>query len=358
MRGLVMERKPVQKKVFGVSLDASDDTGSLQLKQAAMMAKEISDDAFFAGPYDVLVENLPDNHGFILKGQFPIPSWLGPRPLPSDRPRVNSKHFESFYENNGFLGISKQIKNFVIEKIFPATPLMIGIDHSLTGGVLSALAERYGAENISVIVLDQHFDAIPPPIRIKAYFQDKGGSNMGPYLMPFSNLGSDKYSCGSFLAYLMKEGTVMPENLLFIGVADYPKNPLNENWKRFKSAYKDFEEKGCQFFPQWLFKETYFEKLCHFVSENIKTPYVYVSLDLDVGAMNCIHAARYMDTQGISRENILDIAYVIANNVEKGTFSLVGLDVMEFNTHFLGIKTGDGIEDRTIDVVKDFILTL
>ena len=328
------------------------------MKQAAMTAREISDDVFYDSPYDTLVENLPDDHGFDLQGKFPIPSWLGPRPLPADRPLITSEHFGSFYENKGFWETSRQIKHFVMEKIFPATPLMIGIDHSSTGGVLSALAERYGAENIGVIVLDQHFDAIPPSIRIKAHLLDQGSSITEQILMPFSNANSDEYSCGNFLAYLMEEGAVMPENLLFIGVADYPMNTMNENWRPFVEAYRDFEQRGCHFFPQWLFREPYLDKLTHFVSEHIKTPYVYVSLDLDIGAMNCIHAARYMDTPGISREKLLDIAKVIANNLKEDTFSLIGLDVMEFNTHFLGINTGDGIEDRTIDVVKNFILSL
>ena len=37
---------------------------------------------------------------------------------------------------------------------------------------------------------------------------------------------------------------------------------------------------------------------------------------------------------------------------------LVGFDIMEFNMHFLGIKTADGVEDSTLPLVEDFIKRL
>jgi hypothetical protein len=34
---------------------------------------------------------------------------------------------------------------------------------------------------------------------------------------------------------------------------------------------------------------------------------------------------------------------------------MIGLDIMEFNMHFLGIETPGGIKDDTLNLVKDFI---
>lgn len=45
---------------------------------------------------------------------------------------------------------------------------MLGVDHSLTAGVVSALSEKYGRENLGIIVLDQRFDAIPLSVRLES----------------------------------------------------------------------------------------------------------------------------------------------------------------------------------------------
>ena len=85
---------------------------------------------------------------------------------------------------------------------------------------------------------------------------------------------------------------------------------------------------------------------------------MYVSLDLDVGAYRSINAARYMDGPGITRENLLDIARIIAEGSQNGKFLLVGFDIMEFNIHFLGIETAEGGKDFTLPLVHEFIKTL
>jgi hypothetical protein len=65
-----------------------------------------------------------------------------------------------------------------------------------------------------------------------------------------------------------------------------------------------------------------------------------------------------MDGPGINKQNILDIAGIIADGSRNGSFILVGFDIMEFNMHFLGIKAADGAEDSTLPLVRDFMKTL
>ncbi|MBW1801983.1 MAG: arginase family protein, partial [Deltaproteobacteria bacterium] len=221
--GPSMENGTPKRKIFGVALDASDDPISLHLKLGSMMAREKGDNHWYADPYDALIEKLPHGPHLEYVGKFPVPSWLGPRPLLSDRPLVHSENFQRFYDEKGFLKISQQVKDFVTEKILPDTPVMIGIDHSATGGVLSALSEHHGAENISVVVLDQHFDALPASLRTEAGLRAHRNLEPDMITMPFGTLGSDEYCCGNFWAYLMDDGALLPENLSFIGVADYPR---------------------------------------------------------------------------------------------------------------------------------------
>jgi hypothetical protein len=77
-----------------------------------------------------------------------------------------------------------------------------------------------------------------------------------------------------------------------------------------------------------------------------------------VGAYRCINAARYMDGPGITKDNLLDIARIIAEGSQNGNFVLVGFDIMEFNIHFLGIETTEGGKDLTLPLVYEFIKTL
>lgn len=346
------------KKVFGVALDASDDPWSLQLKWASMTATGKRGDSLHSDPYDALVKDVADPQHFELAGKFPIPSWLGPRPHPSDRHLVNVKNLQQFVANGGLLETMKGVGDFVERNVFPAFPIMIGIDHSATGGVISALAKRYGPEMLSVVVLDRHFDAIPLSLRIDGISKVTWDFETNTDHLPCDVTEVDEYCCGNFWAYLINAGNLLPENLLFIGVADYPSQEIDPKWQRFRESYLRFEERGCNFFPLWKFDGCYIDSLTKFIHDKITTPYVYVSLDLDVGSYRCVNAARYMDGPGITRQNILDIAGIIADGNRNGSFMLVGFDIMEFNMHFLGIKTAEGVEDSTIPLIRDFIKTL
>jgi arginase family enzyme len=236
--------------------------------------------------------------------------------------------------------------------------------------VISALAKRYSPEMLSIVVLDRHFDAIPLSLRMDELFRsspetphpsfsslrERSRIKGSPQLLGTNEL--DQYSCGNFWAYLIDAGIVLPDHLLLIGVDDYPSGGIDQKWEQFQERYLGFENRGCSFFPLRKFDGWYADSLAKFIYDKIRTPYVYVSLDLDVGAYRCIHAARYMDGLGITRENLLDTARIIGEGSQNGNFMLVGFDIMEFNIHFLGIETTEGGKDVTLPLVRDFIKTL
>ena len=349
---------PYPKKLFGVALDIADDPWSLQLKWASMMAAGKEGDGLYADPYDAVAGKMLGDPDFELGGKFPIPSWQGPRPKPSDGNLVSVENLQQFVAKGGLLETMKQLQDFVERSIFPALPVMVGVDHSATGGVISALTKRYSPEMLSIVVLDRHFDAIPLSLRMDGLFRGTSGfeTDGSPHPLDVNEL--DQYCCGNFWAYLVDAGIVLPEHLLFVGVADYPSPEIDPKWERLRERYLGFEERGCGFFPSWKFDGRYTESLTQFIHDKVTTPYVYVSLDLDVGAYRCINAARYMDGPGITRENLLDIARIIAEGSQNGNFILVGFDIMEFNIHFLGIETAEGGKDLTLPLVHDFIKTL
>jgi len=147
--------------------------------------------------------------------------------------------------------------------------------------------------------------------------------------------------------------------LSLIGVADYPvKLKKSGRDSLFRKCYLSFEERGCRFFPLSRFSDRYLELLTRFIEEGVRTPYLYVSLDLDVGSYNFTQAARYMDLPGISAQNLLDIAALIKRTCQRNKVNLAGLDIMEFNMHFLGLETEDGTKDNTLENVGNFITAI
>jgi arginase family enzyme len=342
-------------KVFGVGIDASDDPWTMQLKLAAIYARENGAHDLCLDPYDAIAPDLMRfNKNVEPIGKFPVPSWLTPLPWLSDVPLVKKENMERYVATGGMLDLTLQVKDFVKKQIFPDLPVMLGVDHSATGGVVSALSEELGPENMSVVVLDQHFDGLPVSLRLEPRLMERLNQTN-----PFAHAADDnEYCCGNFWKHLIDSGVVLPKNLLFVGVADYPGKEAMPGGKKFRENYLAFEAQGCRFFPLKEFEGPYRKKLKKYIEDTITTPYVYVSLDLDIGAYNCVHAARYMDSMGIDKKALMDVAHLIAGHCRSGKACLAGMDIMEFNMHFLGLKTEQGKKDRTVSVALDFLKEL
>jgi arginase family enzyme len=342
-------------KVFGVGLDVSDDPWTMQLKLAAIYARENGANDLCLDPYDAIVPELARlNKNVEPIGKVPVPSWLNPIPKASDIALIKKENMERYVAAGGMLDLTLQVKDFVRKQILPDLPVMLGVDHSATGGVVSALSEEIGSENLSVVVLDQHFDGLPVSLRLEPRLVEHFSQ-----ANPFAHAADDnEYCCGNFWKYLIDSGVVLPENILFVGVADYPGMEAIPGGEKFRENYLSFEARGCRFFPLKEFEGSYRKKLKKYIEDTITTPYVYMSLDLDVGAYNCVHAARYMDSMGIDRKALMDVAHLMAGHCRSGKTRLAGMDIMEFNMHFLGLKIEQGKKDRTLSIALDFLKKL
>jgi len=352
-----------RKKLFGVALDPADDPWTIRLKQAWMNADPSGLDWLSAcpDPYDAVTGSMAadlERHHIEPAGKLDIPTWLQPKPAPSDLPRVTAKEMGNFFDSGDLLELTKRVQSFVEDTIFPDIPVMLGVDHSSTAGVVAALSTKYTPEKLGVVVFDQHFDAIPLSVRLEGAGTAGPDGVSGQPALPANPVGfSDAFCCGNFWAYLIDNVILLPENLLFIGVADYPHDDAPQA-EAYRKAYLDFEERGCRFFPGHRFGEEYRDALAGFLHDYITVPNVYVSLDLDVGSFAATYAARYMDRPGLSERNILDAAGILADKCRRSSFTIAGLDIMEFNMHFLGIEMPDGTKDTTLDLVRNFITTL
>ncbi|GAF82129.1 unnamed protein product, partial [marine sediment metagenome] len=311
-----------RKKLFGVALDAADDPWSLQLKQAWIAADTSQFDSLTAcpDPYEAVVAGMADilaEHGIEPAGRVEIPTWLQPKPSPDDLPRVTVENMSRFFDSGELLGITERVKTFVTERVLPEIPIMLGVDHAATAGVVSALTETQSPNDLAVIVLDQHFDAISLSARLDRL------SRISPESTAGAPVGySESFCCGNFWAHLMNNGTILPENLVFIGTGDYPREEYRGDTDDYVKTYLDFERRGCRFFPLERFGGDYREALAAFLRDSVRAPRVYVSLDIDVGSYNGTYAARYMDRPGLDREQILGVARAIVDECRKGTFTI------------------------------------
>lgn len=352
-------------RLFSAPLDPADSPDKVAVKRAyldTLRSGKLSKPNFL-DPYDAVcaASEIFKNPDFIKLGKFPVESWLTPKPLLDDLTLVTPENYRTFIDSNGCEEYAVLLKNFVEEKVLPSMPAMLGVDHSLSGGVLAALSSLHGAENISLVLIDAHFDALSQKTRLKlAEYAKEAGMSRPLCSIPQSSGGNvpETYNCGTFLAYLIERKVVMPENLMVIGVSDYPGEKLidagDKRAKEYVDEYLSYEKRGVRFIPRAKIDEN-FPKILSQHLEKIETPLVYVSLDADVGAFSALYAVRFLDAIGIYENDMYEIAKSLNRKTRSGT-KLAGFDVMEMDVHLMGAKLGSTPtkEDRTAAIAGNF----
>lgn len=359
-------------KVFGAALDVLDDPLKILTKYSYLKRKfnQVNNkEENFTDPYEAFL-----NHSEILKekrfskiGRFVIESWLTPKPNPSDYELISPLNYHKFVNCGGLEEYSLKLESFIKKQILPAISFMIGVDHSLSGGVLKALSKEYGAQNILVIVFDAHFDGIPTNIALNlAKYAKQNKEVLSPLLgnnldLIDNNLKfNDLYTYSSFLHYIIKDHMIHPENLIIFGNQDYPNDKLcsikDERVRKYIDCFLSYEQKGVTFIPAVNKGSMMIEKLEKKLDKS-DTPFIYISFDVDVGAVKAdILAARFMNCIGIEQDIILEAAKTIKSFIAKKGCILVGLDFMEIETHMLGKELKKSRRmDKTMDVIEKFL---
>jgi arginase family enzyme len=349
-------------KFFGASLDALDTHESVSIKRTYIESLSFRESCQpdLRDPYSLfrkVMGNQIEEFGHKNLGRFAVDSWLTPKPQESDIDLILEESYKEFLTNDGFRAFSELLKDFVKAHIFPCIPGMIGVDHSLTGGILMALSEWIGPENLVVLVFDVHTDAIPLPIRsglvnyaLEAGLPSPGPISISPELNP--------YAAGNFLFYLIEEGKILPQNLIIVGTRDGTETLRNLDDRRVKEYvhhYNSLSERGVKIISR--------DQLRHFgtstigkILDQIKCTNLYISLDVDVSAQCGVLATRFFDLVGSETNLILETALKIAELLSSNRYCLVGLDIMEIDIHKIGIKLRSGVEDKTEDFIQKFIL--
>jgi len=326
-------------KIFGAAFDPLDLTERVDLKLAYLnwlRTHEMCEDGP-SDPYEflenVFKEKGSDRVEWI--GKLPIESWLRPKPFISDIPNIFPRRFTEFLDNNGCYDYYKKLVDYVRENMHSSIPVMIGVDHCLTGGVLKFLKEKY--DNFNILIFDSHCDIVDLETR-RSYF----GSHLK---LKDQFFGEEIYECGSFLSYLLKEKIIQPENLWIMGTQDL--DQFKEN------AEPLYSKKILPWIDQGMHVVSKENLMLFGVPDEVRGP-TYISFDMDIGSLSSVFATRFLNYIGLSTEQILNLVDDLSKRIRAKQIELIGLDIMEIDIHFLGANI-EGHKDYTAQITTEIL---
>lgn len=346
-----------QQKVifFGCPLDCDEKHDAIEEKQAGAVLSGTTDD-----PFDTILDLIRQEVPVELweaKGSIPVPSWLRPLPQGQDRLKLVVDEFIRFMDQDGCRQTASEVDEFVTRQVLPDLPCMVAVDHSLTGGVFKALTRHLGEENLSLIIVDSHTDAVPMPLMAEAiqYDIDTNPDSVYDRNDPFLYNRTDSYNASSFIHHLLAEQILAPANLYLIGVSDYPeKRALRLKDPRiahYTGIWSGLKRRGAKIITkeECLIKPSKLKALL----KNIKTPYLYVSIDMDIGARNALEGVRFRNWKGLAEKQIYKVIGLICEFVSKD-IQLAGMDITEINPRRAGRNFTSG-QDRTYRIAANLI---
>lgn len=339
---------------FGCPLDCDEREEAVRQKRILMGPSRGDDDPYAAIMSFVRRGMLPGC--WEERGSLDVPTWLRPVPGTEDNGRVSVEEMVRFIDAGGCSQFSTQIGD-VVAAIFPRIPCLIGVDHSLTGGAYRKLAELYAPDEITLLVVDSHTDALPVPLLAGAIGYDMETNPASVYDPddPFLKGRPDSYNASSFLHHLIEEGTLQPRNLLILGAGDYPPKKAfrikDRRIQQYAGAFERLKRSGARVVTKKdiLTAPTKVRKILN----DVRTPYVYISVDMDIGARNALRAVRFQDRQGLNEQQIYTLAAGIGAMLHRGV-RLAGMDLLEIDGRLLARdESTEG--DRTAAIAWNLI---
>ena len=324
--------------IFGASLDALDLPEKVALKQAYVRSiKNRPDRGFARDPYDAVKASLEDqpfiNSNVEWRGKVEVESWLSPRPSVADERFLTKDCFTDFLDGNGCFTFGGRVKSYVENNVHPSRPIMIGVDHSQTGGVLRYLTEYYRDPN--VLIFDSHTDMVDFSTKRSLF---TSSFSKTPDTSP------NIYECGSFVDYILSENVIKPERIWILGTQDLPERTKTGEKDSYVRKLEGWVERGVHLISKW-------DLIRDGIPEDIEGP-TYISMDMDVGSYSSVLACRFMDRVGLEYEQIMDIIHSLSTRIKEGKILLLGMDMMEIDVHFLEAEIS-GRRDCTLKIIRN-----
>ncbi len=324
---------------FGCPLDCDEKHEAIEEKRNGYWVGDSNGDPL--PEVMKIIRREMSGQGWEEAGSLEVPGWLTAKPSEKDRLRVNTENMVFFIDQNGCDTYSAKVADFVSTRILPDIPCLIAIDHSLTRGAFRSVAEFYGRDNVSLIVMDSHTDAIPMSALSGAvqYDSEINPNSVHDTTDPYLYNRPDSLNASSFLHHMLAEKTVDPKNLYIFGVSDYPEKKLfrirDTRIQQFVDSYSELKRRGCTIVTR---NEciTMPQKLKN-ILKRISTPFVYISVDMDIGARNALEGVRFRNWKGLSESQLYKLVDMVTTVLSSGV-QLVGMDIMEIDPR----RAGDG----------------
>ncbi len=339
---------------FGALFDPDEGKDSIQRK-----IEDLSKNTRPENPYRAVLKS-DEVLGIEIRdcGEIPVESWLSIYPVEDDLVMLTTTNFGIFLDLDGCREYRERVSKYVRDL---ERPLMVGIDHSLTGGVVDELTNRY--EELAMVVLDSHFDGIPSPIRndLIGYMMEsrpdyeRFGYKPSDYVYSVAGR-KNSYNGGSFLYHLINEGVIEAKNVLVFGPLDYPTEGLERitdpRVREFIQAYKGLEVEGVKIIHRGIIDSLGVENAINrFIGQKFRN--VYVSVDLDIGSRSALMGAKFTDIQGLKEAEI----YKAVGAIHRNAKNVVGLDLVEIDP-WRACQVMDGIKDRTYNICGNIVRLL
>lgn len=350
------ERTVVEFLAFGCSLDVLDAPEKVAMKVAYLdgIAWGLVDKGIARDTYDLLLRRLEGLEGLSEGGRLELESHLTPRPALEDHDRLNARDFSEFLDSGGCARVAGELGEFVRERVLPGMPLLLGVDHSLTGGVLEALSAEAGEGELALVVLDSHFDAVPTSIRKSAF-------TPGSLAADRWRIGTvpESYNCGTWIAGILDRGIIDPGNVAVLGVSDHPGHEARpgerEGVAAYREAYLAMEERGARIVPKRDIRSAGARDAVAKALDGLGGRRMYISLDADLGSGEEVRAVRFLDTIGLSVDEVIGLARALRGWIDSTGSRLAGVDVVEVDVHLADIPNSI---DRTVEMCAAWLREL
>jgi arginase family enzyme len=341
-------------KIFGIALDPINSLERLSLKLSYLnyIKNTPWEENRYLDPYDVIKDYLKNKSLLIndrsWAGKISVESWLAPKPNQTDFFSLTPDKYRKFLENNGCFEYAMIVRDYLKEKIFPAKPVMIGVDHGLTGGVVKALSERFN--NLNVVIFDAHFDVMRYQVASeKSAWGITDAYNGNSFFKTEEAI--QFYECGNFISFLLERNIIKPERLWILGVQEEVVKGLEKEYFSSKAEWSQVEE-----FRKWVDKGVHLITKNELVSKksinlSLNGP-TYLSIDMDVGSLSSIYSARFMNCIGVTYNEFVNALYNLSCIIRESDIPLIGLDLMEIDIHLLEASGLSGYKDYTKEIIK------
>ncbi|MBN1786676.1 MAG: arginase family protein [Candidatus Methanofastidiosa archaeon] len=329
--------------VFGVPLDPDEREDVVMMKNDPKLRSSIR----VKDPYTAVSERLSFKKELI--GSAPVEPWLTPFPPDEMLFMCTVENYVTFIDCDGCWEYAMAIKDSMGDLVGDRRSLMIAVDHSAACASMIRSSEAYGKEDCGIIIFDSHFDGILPSYRCGLIQHDIDTNPNSPFDPddPFIFGRSESFNADSFLFKLIDEKYVLPENVMVVGVSDYPSAKAeklgDERVSRYIDFYHGYEERGVTVIP----KERLRANPRLFDMGKLDVGNLHVSIDVDVGSRMALHGARFIDYKGLSEREIFNLLGGIRTSGKR----IVSADISEIDVWKAG-RMFSGKKDRTYEIAS------